>query len=301
MYLVSNGQFYQLSFNQTSLDVVEGIEDKEIALTGNYSLESIQSMQEEEKEKLRSEFRKIKGVLFDTGVNDHGFAMSAKALEHMVAHFNRTIDVPFLHNFFTNHDFMNVDAMLGRQVKLTFDEKTQQMFYEALISNKHPTGARAELMKSVSGTIIRGALECNQVGCDSLYTSGFFPEPTCEHIPNGSDVFPITHKAIHIETSFVTFPAYKKTSVEVQNIHEKYANSTSFSAEKQGEFPDIPDEKSKLLASLQSNDIANPELSEEETEKIAKDRNQVELNSKFRRLQILNRMAEKAVRLVEKL
>lgn len=270
--VVSSGQFTQLSLKGSKLVYSKDITDEELSLVSSHSLTTIQKMAEEEKTELLASFRKVTGILFDTGVNDHGFAMSAKAFKHMISHFKRTIDTPYLHNFFRDHEFMSVDAMLGRQVKLTFNQKSEQVLYEALLSNKHPLVQRAELMKSVSGTIVRGTLECNN--CGDPYTNGWFPEPTCDHIPNGSDTFPVTHKAIHIETSFVTFPAYRKTSVEVSNaMQEKYANSSSFSGVLKEEFPDDPaaDKKTEVLAQLQTEGLDTSPNEETEQEKANKE------------------------------
>jgi hypothetical protein len=256
---VSNGKTIQLllekskaNFSQLPSDSFQffPVEAEDLALVTNYSVEDIKSMAEDKKETLTNSFRKITGVLFDTDVNDHGFAMSAEALKFMVEHFNRTKEnTPHLHNFFIDHRFDSVEKMLGRVTSLQFDTENNQQIYEAMLSNSHPFADRYDLMKSVSGTIIRGGLECNS--CGDPYSGGWFPEPSCDHIPNGKDVFPITNKAVHIETSFVTFPAYKKTSVEL------VSNYSSCAGILQEEFPE-DFISSDTLASMTSFEAGDP-------------------------------------------
>jgi len=267
---VSTGEFTQLSSSGRITSVIDEITDDELMSVTSMTSADIDSMKSDEKDELKQNFQKIRGVLFDTDPNDHGFAMSSKALEYMGKHFRKTKDVGYLHNFFKDHEFMSVDSMLGRVIDLYYNEKSIQMMYESLLSKKHPLVQRVELMKSVSGTIVRGSLEC--VKCGDPYTNSFFPKPTCDHVPDGKDVYPITHKAIHIETSFVTFPAYKKTSVEM--FQNSSSLASNFREVLEEEFPDSPylkseKERQEMLSQLES-DITLEDHIEENDEGVNK-------------------------------
>jgi hypothetical protein len=160
----------------------------------------------------KKKWRKVTGTLLDTSLNDHGFSLSPKALSFMESHFKKTKDVNHLHNFFKNHQYYDVEALMGRHVNLEHKKgKKHRIEYSSLLDRRHPLTDRADAFRNVSATIAHGDQTCSN--CDNSLNDGAHSPST-----HGGGWHPVSNKAIEIETSFVTFPAYKSTTVEMSSL-----------------------------------------------------------------------------------
>jgi hypothetical protein len=177
-----------------------------------------------------NEYTLISGILFNSSINRKGWRMTSSAMESIVEDFNKTRDVPYLHNFFINHDFMNVESMVGRVTDLKYDKDRQEVVYQAKLNRCHPVVERLEMFKSVSASILVDDFRCGISNCGKKYNQSFFGwSNTCDHPYDGKNNFPEAYHAKHIETSIVTMPAYD-TSLEMNS--SPYSSVVSLSSNK---------------------------------------------------------------------
>jgi hypothetical protein len=276
---VSEGLFVQVESRTRPKFLTLNDNDLEY-LTGKTS-DMIQNLENEEKEEIKNElskdWRKIGGELYSNEMTSNNFALHVDAMKYIVAHFNKTKNVEYLHNFFKNHEYYNIDSLLGRYTHLEVREVNadkQILEYEAILSNKHPIVQRAELFKCVSGTFIRGAIECSE--CGQPYKDSWEMEPSCDHIPNNTTIKPVTRKAINFEISYVTLPRYPNASAEILENAAPLLRNSEFREHITEEFPDVidynkimnassNDDKLKMLEYFHGTEMLNDQDTDTET------------------------------------
>lgn len=210
----------------------------------------------------KKKWRKVTGTLLDTSLNDHGFSLSPNALTFMSDHFSKTKDVSHLHNFFKNHEYFDVEALMGRHTSLEHKKgKKHRVEYTSLLDRRHPLTDRADAFRSVSATIAHGDQTCSS--CNMHLT-----DPNHDSHTHGS-WHPVSNKAIEIETSFVTFPAYKSTSVEMSSLMSKdiddvFPPEEPKPPEAKGKDRSTDVEKQKAALKAQKEAAAKKELGEAE-------------------------------------
>lgn len=203
---MNNQQITHLTVSLEDIKFSDDISDEELMLVSNSAKLEGADLEAEKKK-----WRKVSGTLLDTSLNDHGFSLSPKALAFMEDHFHKTKDVNHLHNFFKNHQYYDVEALMGRHATLVHKKgKIHRIEYTSLLDRRHPLTDRADAFRSVSATIAHGEQTCSQ--CNMSLT-----DPSHDTTSHGS-WHPVSNKAIEIETSFVTFPAYQSTSVEMSSL-----------------------------------------------------------------------------------
>ncbi len=196
-----------LSLSVEDIKFTDDITDEELKVVSNAAKGMSKSELAEEKKK----YRKVSGTLLDTTLNDHGFSLSSDALSFMENHYSKTKNVGHLHNFFKNHEYYDVEALMGRHSNLEHKKGPKNRIqYTSLLDRRHPLTDRADAFRSVSATIAHGDQSCSS--CNMKLT-----DPDHDSSVHGS-WHPVSNKAIEIETSFVTFPAYKSTSVEMSSF-----------------------------------------------------------------------------------
>jgi len=204
---VNNRQIAHLSLSLHDIKFSDDISDEELMLVSNAARLEGANLAEE-----KTKWRKVTGTLLDTSLNDHGFSLSPKALSFMESHFNKTKNVNHLHNFFKNHQYYDVEALMGRHTNLEHKKgKEHRIVYTSLLDRRHPLTDRADAFRNVSATIAHGDQTCSNCN-ESLNDGSHYPET------HNGGWHPVSNKAIEIETSFVTFPAYKSTTVEMSSL-----------------------------------------------------------------------------------
>jgi hypothetical protein len=158
-------------------------------------------------EKLRKRFKKVSGVMMDTSVNSHGFSISPKGLKSIETHFNATKDSKVLHRKFINHKFQEIEYQIGKLTKIWYDDKTKELMYQGVDDKKHPVTDRIDSFNSVSATIAHGDRSCSV--CGKAFKDKYTPVCDCQN------AHPVSNRAMNIELSYVSFPAYDGTSVNV--------------------------------------------------------------------------------------
>lgn len=207
---MNNRQITHLSISLEDVKFSDDISDEELMVVSN----TARSMQGADLEAEKKKWRKVSGTLLDTSLNDHGFSLSPQALAFMADHFKKTKNINHLHNFFKNHQYYDVEALMGRHASLEHKKgKDHRIEYTSLLDRRHPLTDRADAFRSVSATIAHGDQTCSN--CDMQLSN-----PDHSAYTHGS-WHPVSNKAIEIETSFVTFPAYQSTSVEMSSLMSK--------------------------------------------------------------------------------
>jgi len=161
-------------------------------------------------EKLRKRFKRVSGVMMDTSKNSHGFSLSPKGLKSIVSHFEATKDSKVLHRKFIDHQFQNIEKQIGKITKLYYDDKTKELKYKGVDDKKHPVTDRIDSFNSVSATIAHGDRSCSV--CGKAFKDKYTPVCNCQ------DMHPVSNRAMNIELSYVSFPAYDGTSVNVDSF-----------------------------------------------------------------------------------
>ena len=161
-------------------------------------------------DKLKARFKRVSGTLLDTTKNSHGFSLSSKGLQSIASHFDKTKDMPILHRKFLDHKFQEIEKQVGRVTKIWYDAKTDKLKYKGVDDKLHPTMARSDSFRSVSATIAHGDRSCSS--CEKPYKSLHAANCSC------SDAHPVSNRAMHIETSYVSFPAYNGATSQVDEF-----------------------------------------------------------------------------------
>jgi len=161
-------------------------------------------------DKLRKRFKRVSGVMMDTTKNSHGFSVSTKGLKSMETHFNATKNSKVLHRKFIDHKFQDIEKQIGKLTKIWYDDKTQELKYNGVDDKKHPVTDRVDSFNSVSTTIAHGDRSCS--ACGKAFRGKYTQDCNCK------DMHPVSNRAMNIELSYVSFPAYDGTSVNVDSF-----------------------------------------------------------------------------------
>lgn len=167
-------------------------------------------------EKLKKRFKRVSGVMMDTSVNSHGFSISEKGLKSIVNHFEATKGSKVLHRKFIDHKFQDIEKQIGKLTKIYYDDKTQELMYNGVDDKKHPVTDRIDSFNSVSSTIAHGDRTCSV--CGKAFKNKYTPVCDCQ------DMHPVSNRAMNIELSYVSFPAYDGTSVNVDSFSSDIQN-----------------------------------------------------------------------------
>lgn len=236
----------EISFKDREI-LDEDITIDELKLTTDDAFNNSISLSE-----LQKRYRKVRGTLLDTSRNRKGFGLTEGALKFMVDNFQKTKTEPDLHNYFRDHDYGKVDSMMGRITDLRFDSKKKRVRYTAVLDLRHQTSQRIDMFKNVSATIAHGDPICSV--CEKEWG-------TCSHY--GTDeAYPRSTKAIHLETSTVTLPAYQSAKRDALSVFASFVNTpTSADSTKNVTFVGVVEENEKKT------DKKEVEVKHEEKEK----------------------------------
>ena len=210
----------------------EEITLEELRLT---TMDARDDLSEDQLSALRDTFSKKTYTILGKGKNREGFGFTENAMKNVVKHFNETKEDPDLHNFYRDHDYKHIDSLLGRVVKMWFDDKNKRVKATALIDTRHPLGNRLDMFKNLSGTFLHGKKLCSM--CGQKFGS-------CDHV--GKDVYPESDIAYSMEHSLVTLSA--DPSAKMDSLSSSFASH----------FPEYAD--AFTLTSLGDNDGEDEEI-----------------------------------------